>query len=71
MAAAVRRAAASVAGGLPPRATYATLRAYGGLKDQDRIFTNLYGKHDFGIKGALKRVRRSLSQRSRGKKNVR
>ncbi|ORX67662.1 NADH-ubiquinone oxidoreductase [Linderina pennispora] len=23
--------------------------------DQDRIFTNLYGQHDFGLKGALKR----------------
>ncbi|KAJ2672642.1 NADH dehydrogenase [ubiquinone] flavoprotein 1, mitochondrial, partial [Coemansia spiralis] len=30
-------------------------RKYGGLKDQDRIFTNLYGQHDFGLKGALKR----------------
>ncbi|KAI7831849.1 NADH dehydrogenase flavoprotein 1, mitochondrial [Kickxella alabastrina] len=29
-------------------------RQYGGLKDQDRIFTNLYGQHDFGLKGALK-----------------
>jgi len=28
---------------------------HGGLKDQDRIFTNLYGLHDFGIKGALQR----------------
>ena len=41
----------------PLLAAYSTLRTYGGLKDQDRIFTNLYGKHDFGIKGALKRVR--------------
>ncbi|KAJ1919661.1 NADH dehydrogenase [ubiquinone] flavoprotein 1, mitochondrial [Mycoemilia scoparia] len=30
-------------------------RQYGGLKDQDRIFTNLYGRHDFGLKGAMKR----------------
>ncbi|KAJ2396312.1 NADH dehydrogenase [ubiquinone] flavoprotein 1, mitochondrial, partial [Coemansia sp. RSA 2603] len=41
------------------RRTYATeggsTRQYGGLKDQDRIFTNLYGQHDFGLKGALKR----------------
>jgi NADH:ubiquinone oxidoreductase subunit F (NADH-binding) len=29
--------------------------SYGGLKDQDRIFTNLYGIHDYGIKGALSR----------------
>ncbi|PVU85451.1 hypothetical protein BB560_007012 [Smittium megazygosporum] len=32
-----------------------TPRKYGGLKDQDRIFTNLYGRHDFGLKGALSR----------------
>ncbi|CAI2169876.1 8744_t:CDS:10 [Funneliformis geosporum] len=30
-------------------------RTYGGLKDQDRIFTNLYLRHDFRLKGALKR----------------
>ncbi|KAJ1670646.1 NADH dehydrogenase [ubiquinone] flavoprotein 1, mitochondrial, partial [Spiromyces aspiralis] len=30
-------------------------RTYGGLKDSDRIFTNLYGRHDFSLKGALKR----------------
>ncbi|KNC56485.1 NADH dehydrogenase [ubiquinone] flavoprotein 1, mitochondrial [Thecamonas trahens ATCC 50062] len=30
-------------------------RTYGGLADEDRIFTNLYGEHDEGIKGALKR----------------
>jgi hypothetical protein len=29
------------------------VRRYGGLKDQDRIFTNAYLKHDFGLKGAL------------------
>ena len=29
---------------------------YGGLKDQDRIFTNIYGEHDSSIDGALKRV---------------
>jgi hypothetical protein len=28
------------------------VRRYGGLKDQDRIFTNVYCKHDHGIKGA-------------------
>ncbi|KAI9028967.1 NADH dehydrogenase flavoprotein 1 [Phycomyces nitens] len=28
---------------------------YGNLSDQDRIFTNLYLKHDYGLKGALKR----------------
>lgn len=30
-------------------------RVHGGLKDQDRIFTNLYGKHDPFLKGAEKR----------------
>merc|ERR1712113_870197 len=29
--------------------------SFGGLKDEDRIFTNLYGKHDVGLKGAMKR----------------
>ena len=31
------------------------VRHYGGLKDQDRIFTNLFCKHDHGIKGAMAR----------------
>jgi len=31
------------------------VRVYGGLKDQDRIFTNIYGEHDVGINGAEKR----------------
>eukprot|EP00051_Salpingoeca_urceolata_P026811 m.478800 g.478800 ORF g.478800 m.478800 type:complete len:475 (-) comp21235_c0_seq1:655-2079(-) len=30
-------------------------KSYGGLADQDRIFQNLYGLHDWGLKGALKR----------------
>ena len=29
------------------------VRRYGGLKDQDRIFTNAYLRHDHGIKGAM------------------
>ena len=29
---------------------------FGGLKDEDRIFTNLYGRHDWKLKGALSRV---------------
>ena len=28
---------------------------YGGLKDQDRIFSNIYGERDCFIDGALKR----------------
>jgi len=30
-------------------------QVYGGLKDQDRIFTNIYGQHDTSLKGAQKR----------------
>lgn len=30
-------------------------KVYGGLKDQDRIFTNLYGEYDWRIDGAMKR----------------
>lgn len=29
------------------------VRRYGGLRDQDRIFTNAYCRHDHGIKGAM------------------
>jgi NADH dehydrogenase (ubiquinone) flavoprotein 1 len=29
------------------------VRRYGGLKDQDRIFTNVHSRHDHGIKGAM------------------
>ena len=28
---------------------------HGGLKDKDRIFTNVYGINDYGIKGAVER----------------
>lgn len=34
----------------PPEKTH-----FGGLKDEDRIFTNLYGQHDPFLKGAMKR----------------
>lgn len=30
-------------------------RTHGNLKDEDRIFTNIYGRHDWGLKGAMKR----------------
>lgn len=30
--------------------------SFGDLKDEDRIFTNLYGRHDYRLKGALSRV---------------
>jgi NADH dehydrogenase (ubiquinone) flavoprotein 1 len=29
--------------------------SFGSLSDDDRIFTNVYSKHDFRLKGALKR----------------
>ncbi len=31
-------------------------KVHGGLKDQDRIFTNLYNDGDWTLKGALQRV---------------
>jgi len=36
----------------PPKQTKTS---FGGLKDEDRIFTNLYGRHDWKLKGALSR----------------
>lgn len=30
--------------------------SYGGLADEDRIFTNLYGEEDWGLSAAEKRV---------------
>src|SRR5579883_510852 len=41
--------------GVPPKQTKTK---FGGLKDEDRIFTNLYGRHDFKLKGAMARVRK-------------
>lgn len=35
----------------------AATRHYGALSDEDRIFQNLYGRHDWGLKAAMKRVR--------------
>lgn len=45
----------------PLRRSFATVhdppvRRYGGLKDQDRIFTNAYCRHDHGLKGAQVRA---------------
>ncbi|ORZ35284.1 hypothetical protein BCR44DRAFT_331120 [Catenaria anguillulae PL171] len=48
-----RRALATVAS--TTTAAPAPQRKYGNLKDQDRIFTNLYGFHDYRLQGALKR----------------
>lgn len=38
--------------GTPPPQTKTK---FGPLCDEDRIFTNLYGRHDWRLKGALKR----------------
>lgn len=43
---------AQPAPGTPPKQTKTK---FGGLKDEDRIFTNLYGRHDFRLKGAMAR----------------
>jgi NADH dehydrogenase (ubiquinone) flavoprotein 1 len=40
--------------GVPPKQTKTK---FGALKDEDRIFTNLYGRHDWKLKGAMARVR--------------
>merc|ERR1712115_25193 len=37
------------------QSTETATKTYGPLKDQDRIFTNLYGRHDWRMKGALSR----------------
>ena len=39
------------------RAMSTATRTYGNLKDDDRVFQNLYGKHDWGLTGAMQRVR--------------
>jgi hypothetical protein len=49
---------ANAGAGAGARRSFATVqdppvRHYGGLKDQDRIFTNIYSRHDHGIKGAM------------------
>jgi hypothetical protein len=55
---ATRRSLATVAD--PP------VRRYGGLKDQDRIFTNLFCRGDHGLKGAqVSRDHSRLSQQTR------
>ena len=42
--------------GVSVRCMSQATKVYGGLKDSDRIFQNLYGLHDWGIKGAMQRV---------------
>lgn len=47
----ITRANSTPAGTPPPQ----TKTTFGPLADQDRIFTNLYGRHDWRLKGAVKR----------------
>jgi NADH dehydrogenase (ubiquinone) flavoprotein 1 len=42
----------SAAPAVPPKQTKTK---FGALSDEDRIFTNLYGRHDFRLKGAMAR----------------
>merc|ERR1712121_422079 len=37
------------------QSTETATKTYGPLKDQDRIFTNIYGRHDYRLKGAMAR----------------
>jgi len=50
---------ASPTSGLTPTTGAVTMvtqvRSYGGLPDEDRIFTNIYGRHDWRLKGAMAR----------------
>lgn len=46
------RANSNVPPGTPPPQTRTT---FGALADQDRVFTNLYGRHDWRLKGAMRR----------------
>ena len=48
----IRRAESECIGTHGWHNTYYTLC----YKDEDRIFTNLYGRHDWGLKGAMSRV---------------
>ena len=50
-----RRGLSTPTAAAAPAAAPALTRVYGGLKDQDRIFTNLYGEGDWRIDAAMKR----------------
>ncbi len=49
------RANSAAAGATKPVDPPPAKTKFGPLKDSDRIFTNLYGRHDWTIKGALAR----------------
>lgn len=56
MISALRRGLSSAEGATLARHFSATSSvSHGGLQDKDRIFTNIYGKHDIFINGAMKR----------------
>merc|ERR1719182_207883 len=42
-------------GAAAPARQFAEKTSFGGLRDEDRIFTNVYGRHDPFMKGALQR----------------
>ncbi|KAG0235355.1 NADH dehydrogenase flavoprotein subunit 1 [Actinomortierella wolfii] len=52
---ATRTAVRAFATAAPTPATPPAKTSYGNLSDEDRIFTNIYGFHDFKLQGALKR----------------
>lgn len=55
MLAGLRKHAFGEAFALTRTLTTSVAAGHGSLQDKDRIFTNLYGKHDYGIKGAMAR----------------
>lgn len=48
----ITRANSGAPPGAPPPQTKTV---FGPLADQDRVFTNLWGRHDWRLKGALRR----------------
>ena len=46
---------ATQAAATPPKDAKPQKTKFGPLKDEDRIFTNLYGRHDWKLKGAMAR----------------
>merc|ERR1712168_106045 len=53
------QAGTPTASGLTPATGAVTtvnqVRSFGGISDEDRIFTNIYGRHDWRLKGAMSR----------------
>jgi len=55
LATSLRRAYPAVSRASARGAQRITTRSFSGLKDQDRIFQNIYGEHDLSIQGAMRR----------------